>query len=256
METEENVFAFQVKIHVLNDVAMLKGLLLEKALHLTELHINFEHNWSETQNVTPVAHLFEELKEFELPKLNFFSVQHMAKNDYGIVADILKVASNLNSFEKLCKSYDDSSLYPECINVEELTMLQSLNKLHCLKRVSLSFDEILVKFLEKSPQFVNLPFESIILAMNKIFTPYTSQDAEMINKTFSASRNSLLELNIAPVGSIPGVEVPRFENLKKLTMSHDLNNGSYMFPPQFDMANSFPSLRELGKTEITLTFCT
>lgn len=235
---------------------MLKGLLLEKAANLTELHINFEYNWSGKQDVTPVAHLFEEFNEFELPNLNVLRVQDMTKSDYGIVADILKVAVNLNSFENLCQSYDDSSLRPECINVEELTVLQSLNKLHCLKRVNLSYDEIFVGFLEKSPQFVNLPFESIVLSMNRMFTRYTSQDAEMINKLFCASTNSLLELSITPVGFIPGVELPRFENLKKLTLSHDVNDGRFMFPRHFDMANNFPSLQELGKTVLTLTFCT
>lgn len=227
---------------------MLKGLLLEKASSLTELHINFEHNWSQKQDVTPVAHLFEEFNEFELPKLNVLRVQNLTKNDYGIVADILRVAPNANSFEKLSVNYDDDSLGPECFKVEELTMLQSLNKLHCLKRVNLSFDEILVGFLEQSPQFVNLPFESIILSMNRMFTRYTSQDAELINKIFCASKHSLLELLITPVGSILGVELPRFENLKKLTLSHADNDGRSMFPQHFDMANNLPSLRELGKT--------
>lgn len=237
----QNIHELEVDINVPKEIAMLRGLLLGKAPNLRKLHINFDHDWSEKQDATLNARLFDDSNVFALPKLNVLRVECMKKSDYGIVADILKVASNLKSFETACDfGY---------IQVAQLIMLQSLNKLHCLKHVNLLYAKELIGFLEKSPQLVNLQFESI-----RMSTYYVLQDANFMNKLYWASRNSLLELYISPLGSIPGVELPRFENLKKLTLSHDNGNyGRLMFPRYFDMTDSFPNLQELGETD-TLSY--
>lgn len=239
-----------MKIGVPNDIVMLRGLLTEKATNLRKLHVNFVHELSEKQDI----HLFDDSNELQqqLLKLKVLTVLEMSEKDFGIVGDILRFAPNLNSFDSVYESHYDNSLVTKGFTVKEFVLLQSLNKLHCLKRVNLSVDEQFIAFVEKSPEFVNLKFESIIMSMNKIFAPYSSRDAEIINKLFCASSNSLVELNISPLGSIPGVELNKFENMEKLTLSHDVHNGLWMFPPNFDMTKSFPNLRELSKTDTLL----
>lgn len=182
------------------------------------------------------------------------TVLEMSEKDFGMVGDILRFAPNLNSFDSVYENPYDQCLVTKSFEAKEFALLQSTNKSHCLKRVNLSVDEHFIAFVEKSPEFVNLKFESIYLSMNKIFAPYSSRDAEVINKLFCASRNSLVELLISPLGSIPGVELHKFENVEKLTLSHDVQDGRWMFPPHFDMTQSFPNLRELSKTDTLLKF--
>lgn len=244
----KNIYELGVKIDVPNDIVMLRGFLTEKAPNLRKLHINFVHGLSEKQDI----HLFDDLNELQLLKLKVLTVLEMSEKDFGMVGDILRFAPNLNSFDNVYESHYDKSLVTKCFTIKEFALLQSLNKCHCMKRINLSVDEQFIVFVEKSPEFVNLKFESIVLSTNNIFA--SSRDAEIINKLFCASRNSLVELHISPLGSIPGVELNKFENVEKLTLSHDVHDGRWMFPPHFDMTKSFPNLRELSKTDTLLKF--
>lgn len=58
-----------------------------------------------------------------------------------------------------------------------------------------------------------------------------------------------------PLGCLPELNIPRLENLRKLTLCEDWEpeqQQSAMFPPLCEMADVFPNLKELGKKTSTV----
>lgn len=251
----QNIFALGVKIKEADDVQMLR-VFLEKAPNLKKLHIDFgsiDLYYKQTSE-TAAVHLFvDSNNEFQLPKLNTLRVAGSCDYFAGIIADILKVASNLNCFEKSSLDGDDDS---ECITAKDLAMLQSRNKLHCLKDVNLLFKRELIDLLENSPQITDLQLKSLELSITWIWDDdeLSARATKIINKIFDSSKNSLLNLTIPPLGLLSELVIPKFENLRKMCLSHDESYEDYypgpsMFPPLFEMADHFPNLQELSKSE-------
>lgn len=71
-----------------------------------------------------------------------------------------------------------------------------------------------------------------------------------------SSKNSMVELKIPPLGLLSGLVIPKFENLRKLSLLHDESYEDYpgpsMFPPLFEMADHFPNVQELSKSKTVL----
>lgn len=244
----DKIYALDVKIDETNDAELLRVLILEKVPNLKKLGIDFTMDLFDKSPI----HLNVGLKKLKLPKLNALRAFCVFERFSGIVEDILEAAPNLKFFEK--RSLDFVRL-SEQVTAKELTILHALDKLHCLENVSLMFKEEMITCLEKSPQIMDLQFKSIELPidwLDQADLQLCTRTTELINKIFDSSRNSLQTLKIPPLGWLPGLIIPKFENLQKLEMSHDeeLNTDDEiycMFPPQFDMTVNFPNLRQLSK---------
>lgn len=252
----ENIYELTVKIDVATNNAimtaeMLRVLLFEKTPELKRLGIEFSIDWLFVQNEKSPVRLFTGTDEFKLPKLNELRVQCVFDKFSGIVEDILGAAPNLKLFEKCLL---DSRIL-ECITAKELAILQSLDKLHCLENVSLMFKEDVVTCLENSPQIMDLQFKSIELPVDWLEQgdqQLCIRATKLISKIFDSSMDSLKTLRIPPLGWLSGLVLPKFKNLQKLILSQDEGESDEeevycMFPPLFDMADSFPNLQQLSK---------
>lgn len=246
----ENISSIAVKIEIVDDVEMLRALL-QSTPNLKKLHIDFGTIYSFTQKTETAVHLFADSNEFQLLELNTLRVTGSCDYFSGIIADIVKVASNLKCFEKCSLDENGTS---QCIDAKELLVMLQSGKLHCLKDVDLLFKKELIDLMENFPQIMDLQLKSFELSITWIWddVQLRARATKIINKIFDSSKNSLLELKIPPLGLLSGLVIPKFENLRKLLLLHDESyedDGPSMFPPLFDMAAHFPNLQELSKSE-------
>lgn len=249
----KNIYELAVKIDAdAGNVAMLRDLLLHKVPNLKKLGVEFDFFFDEIDK-TPV-HLFAASNKFELPQLNVLRV-HCAFEKYsGIVEDLLEATPNLKLFEK-CLLTNGRMI--ECVTAKELTILRSLDKLHCLKSISLMFKEDLITCLEESPQIMDQQFKMIELPVDWLEQgdhQLSQRATKLINKIFDSSKNSVQRLEIPPLGWLNGLVLPKFENLRILILNHDEepkdddDDSVYcMFPSLFDMTENFPNLEQLSK---------
>lgn len=246
----QNIYALGVKIETTDDVKMLKTWL-EKTPKLKKLHIDFG-SIEFRYKVNPVIHPLVDSNKSQLPELKVLRVTGSCEYFFSVIVDIVKLASNLNCFEKCAL---DQNAHCECINAKELAMLHSLNKLHCIKDVSLLFKEKLIDLLETSEQIMDMQLKSIELSITWIWNEdqLSERATKIINKLFDSSKHSLRELTIPPLGLLSGVLIPKFENLQNLYLMHDESYEDYpfpsMFPPLFDIADHFPNVRKLCELE-------
>lgn len=246
-----SILALGVLVEVPDDVEMLR-FALEKTPNLRELYVDFGsidfYNDSTSVNTN---RLFDGSNEFQLPALYILRVKGSCGYFSDVLSDILKVAPNLECFEK---SSLDKKHCQECIDAKDLAVLQLRNKVHSLKKVNFLFKKELIEFLEKTPEFMDLPFKSIKLSITWIWDDdqLSARAVQIINKIFDSSKSSLEELYIPPVGLLSELVIPEFKNLQKLCLSHDESYeegpGPSMFPPHFEMIEHFPNLKELSKS--------
>lgn len=247
----ENIYELAVKIDDANDVRMLR-VLLERTPNVRKLGIEFGMDWIHGKHKNHPVHLFVRSNKFELPNLNVLRVSAAFGKFTGVVEDILEAATNLKLFEK-CLLHNGR--LSESVTANELAILNSLNRLHCLKNLSLMFSEEVVTCLEKSQQILDLKYKSIELPVDWLDQnndQLCARASKLINKIFDSNKNSLQTLRIPPLGWVPGLVLPKFENLQKLVLKHDEevegeDEVYCMFPPLFDMADSFPNLQQLSK---------
>lgn len=247
-----NITALGVKIEKDDDVKMLR-VFLQKTSNLKNLSINFGSiDFYSKQPIETAVQLFADSNEIQLPELKVLRVEGSCDYFSRIIADILKRASNLNCYKKCSMDKGDVS---EIITAKDLAMLQSLNKLHCLKDFNLLFKKELIELMENFAQIMDLPLKSFELSITWIWDDQqlSARATKIINKIFESSKNSLLKLKIPPLGLLSGLVIPEFENLLELHLMHDEsyedhNPGPAMFPPLFEMADHFPNLLELSKS--------
>lgn len=234
-----------------SSVEMLRVLFVEKTPKVKRLGIEFSFDWIFGKNKKSI-HLFAGSSKLELPNINVLRVHGVFDKFSGIVEDILEVTPNLKLFEKC--SLDNGRL-SESITARELTILHKLNKLHCIERASLMFKEDMINCLQNSPQIMDIQLKRIELTVDWLQqgdVQLSSLATKFINKIFDSSRNSLQILELPPLGWLSGLVLPKFENLQKLVLTHDEEQKDEdevycMFPPKFDMADSFPNLQQLSK---------
>lgn len=252
-----NILALAIKLDdPENHVHMLRALLLEKVPNLMKLEIKFGGEYNYQHNIMSSVQLFAGSNQFEFPNLKVLCVNRNYEYFRGIVTDILKAASNLHVFGKC--SMDRGSKLEEHITASDLTMLQSFNKLHCLKNGDILVSEELIAHWETSPMTLDLQLQHFSLSsnldINQLLTPRVTG---IINKLLDSSKNTVRKLYCPPLGLLSGLKIPKFEKLQKLYLLHDDSDDySYtMFPPLFDFAEHFSNLQELSKANKMAWHC-
>lgn len=245
-----NVLALNITLNdPVNNVGILRDLLDEKVPSLKTLTINFK--WE--QFPSPIE-LFADSNEFQLPKLQVLCVNSKYGKFRGIIANILKAACNLNKlFCFVEKSYQlEDKCVENSITTDDLAMLQSFNKLHCLKNMRIDLSEDLIAFCIKANEKIDLKLDSLAVSLEPSIwknNQLKSSATAILNQLFHSSKDTIQTLRINPLGSL-GLNIPKFKNLQKLDLFGFSKNESKiidMFPPLFEMAENFPNLKDLGK---------
>lgn len=264
-----NILALNIRLEdPTNDIEILRDLLFRKVPNLRKLEAQFCRNESQytfwKKNPSSVQ-LFVNAKELQLPMLEVLCVNSRYRKFRGIIENILVAACNLKNFELTDRNPIRIRQVPfyyekvvkvnpqERITTDDLTMLQSLNKLHCVQSLRLYVSESLIDSWEKSAnsmclklQSLDLSFQPSILLSNQL----KARATEIINRLLQSSMAVIQILAIEPLGFLPGLFIPQLKQLYKLDLWPFLQSESStcaMFPPPFVMADIFPNLRELGK---------
>lgn len=249
----QNILALNITLNdPINDVAILRYLLGVKAANLKIFEIHFQYL---SFKAPSSIELFVDGNNFQLPKLQVLRVARSYRLYRGIIANILKAAINLSSFfYSNEQGYGQPSSY-EKVDRNDLEMLASLNKLHCLKDLKICLSEDLIAFwttkrIDLKLKSLALSFESSIWE-NDQTDQVKSSAAAILNQWLHSSKDTIQTLIVEPLGSLPGLNIPKLEKLQKLHLC-----GVYkrigpifikMFPPLFEIADNFPNLKELGK---------
>lgn len=231
-------------------VEVLRDLFIKTTLpNLKKLEIKFD--W---QKDPSTVELFVDTNEVRLPKLQVFCVDIHCRTYPGIIAPILKAAYNLEHF---CVSPNERyAPFDECvrdsIQTNDLDVVQTLNKFHCLKNLQVDLSTELVDYFASNN--IDLKLESLALSLKSpigLSDQLKSSAATILNRWFHSSKDALQTLKIKPLGSLGSyLNIPKFDNLQKLHLFVSVWYGSKVeaiFPPLFDMANHFPNLKELSK---------
>lgn len=198
---------------------------------------------------------FDDTNEFQLPKLEALCVNSRYKEFRGIIANILKAASNLIYFDGFSMNERDiknDKCFEKTVSAEDLAMMRMLNKLHCLKNLQICVSEELIGHWMKSSKCLDLQLQYLTLSAHRSVLKSTSNElksnaTEIINQLLHSSKNTLRTLAIRPLRLL-NVSFPKMENLRKLDLCNDHPlSRSNMLPSQFDFADNFPNLKWLGK---------
>lgn len=227
-----------------NCVGMLRDLLVEKVPNLNTLSIHFDWMGS-TSSIDLFAN--------SLPKLQSLTVNKGYRGFRAIVANILNAACNLNEFNYVAedKNQGQYTCVQESFTAEDLALLDSCNKLHCLKNLRIDLSEEIIAYCGKSPKIGDVKLESLALSLQSSIRTYEelkSSATAIVNQLFRSSENVMQMLAMESLGSLPGIVVPKMEKLHRLDLwgcRRSTKNAA--FPPLFEMAENFPNLKELGK---------
>lgn len=235
---------------------LLRDVLIDKVPNLKKLEIRFSWN-----KFPSSIELFAESNEFELPKLQVLVVHKNYRQFRGIIGNILKAACNLNDF--VCVVEDKYQFQSTCvkdgITPEDLIMLESYNKLHCLKKLRIDLSEELITFWQKSTKTGDVKLDSLALSLELSVLKnekLKSAATAIINRLLQSSKDTMETLAIEPLGSLPQILIPKMCKLKKLDLWGSRRRETtmnVMFPPLFEMADNFPCLKELCK-KISILF--
>lgn len=215
-----------------NSVEILRNLLLEQVPNLKKLDIQFS-----TFKVMPIQ-LFADSMEFQLPKLEVLVVDRSYRNFTTIMQNILTAAFNLKQLD-----------LSDNITSADLQMLQSLNKLHILKKIEIYFSPGLIDYWSKSSSGINLKLKSLDLVSGKIWEnqALVSGATLMINQVLKSSKDVIETLTLEPIGLLTNVVFPRLKNLHNLRLCKSRWAEQTMFPQSIEMTDVFRNLKELGK---------
>lgn len=120
-----------------SNIGTLKDLIFEKTPNLKHLEIEF---LGDSRRSRPCSvRLFDDSDKLQLPKLEALRVNDCYRKYRKIIEDILKAASNLNNFVLSSEKY-------EGVIAEDLEMLQSFGKLHCLKNLQMKISQDLIAY--------------------------------------------------------------------------------------------------------------
>lgn len=233
-----NIVTINVGIdYRVEDVGLLRKLLFDRVPNLKKLEIvQLNKMWSFFHRDIPKSIQFcADFSEFQLPQLEELCVCGYLEFSVQI-ENILRAATNLKT---IWKAYAD---------VPTLKMLQKLNKLHCVKQLELVVTEELIGYWVKSPQnmdlkpeYLDVSFEPTIWENQQLKSSATA----IVNQIFLSSKDVMQTLYIPKLGSLTGLAIPKIETLQTLHLQ--FGRSGAMFPPLFDLAGTFPNVRELGK---------
>lgn len=232
-----------------NSVGIMSELLLDKVPNLKKLEIQFCPNVLKFRDMAPSSiQLFADSNELQLSKLEVLTVNSRYRKFRGIVENILQAAGNLKNFDG---NLTQKSVLPErlgeSIAAEDLIMLKSLNKLHCLTNLKIHMSDDLIADWEKSVNSMDLKVQTLALSFDRAVRhneQLKSGATAIINQLLHSSKTVIRNLTIKPLGLLPGLNVPKLEGLRKLDM---WKFSQLTFPVSLEMADRFPNLVELGK---------
>lgn len=255
----KSILALNIKSHDRKDsIEILRDLLVNKVPNLKKLQIRF--SWIEFPSSIG---LFADANEFQLPNLQVLVVEEKYSKFRTIIGNILKAACNLNNFAWAVK--DKHQMQFECVEesvtVEDLTMLESYNKLHCLKNLRIDLSKDLITFWQQSTKSGDVKLESLALSLKtSIFEDEKLKSivTTILNQLFDSSADVMQTLAIESLG-LTNVLIPKMKKLKKLDLWDRSRRAEQtptyaMFPPLFEMADKFPNVMELGKKRSTVRF--
>lgn len=248
----KNILSLKVCLNdpIKNTVGILSELLLDKVPNLKELEIQFRGK------VPSSIQLFADANKFQLPKLEVLTVNSHYRKFRGIVENILQAASNLKNFDGNLKQEKDvpGIIGKDSIAAEDLVMLKSLNKLHCLNKLNIHMSEDLIADWGKSLSSMDLKLQSLALSFDQAVWPneqLKSGATAIINQLLDSSKTVIRTLTIEPLRLLPELNVPKLEKLRKLDM---LKVSQLTFPVSLEMAEKFPNLKELGKNRHQISY--
>lgn len=249
----------------------LRELLFEKVTNLKKLKLQFcphdNNGWisdRRTIGLSPIK-IVDDSNEVQLPNLEVLCVNIRFNKFRGIVGDIFAAACDLKVFEILKESNSSPYFGPSCVHddrivigeesitPDDLTMLQSFNKLHCLKKLQLFVSEGLIAYWKNSKHTMDLKLQSLAFALAPSIwgnDEMKRSATSLINQLIRSSKDSLETLSIEPLASLPDLVIPKLKSLKNLDLcgfsQFETENNS-MFPAMFEMVDNFPNVKELGK---------
>lgn len=253
----------------IKSVDTLKELLFEKVTNLKKLELQFCKNeiYLTFKNKMPSSiKLFNDSNKLHLPNLEVLYVDFHYNKFHGIFENIVEAAWNLKRFEicikcKLNPDFGPSTVHDdrivmgdETITAKDLALLESLNKLHCLKNLRLFISRKIIAYFEKSMvALTKIKLESLNLSLDKSIWGNEQLEngaTSIINHVLCSSKDVMETLSIEPLGSLTGLVIPKMKNLKKIDLcgfSQRKTSNNTMFPVLFEMADAFPNVKELGK---------
>lgn len=150
----------------------MRNLLLKSVPNLKQLEIQFcTQDYEFGEKIPSPIQLFNNSENVELPKLKVLRCNNRYRIFRGIIENILAAAGNLITFEGTATDSMNETYYPmEKVFVKDnitadLTMLQTLSKLHCLKNLQFCVSEDLIANWKKSMKSVDLKLQSLTLSL-------------------------------------------------------------------------------------------
>lgn len=255
-----NIVALSINIDPLKtDIGILRELLFDRVCNLKKLEIGFRRrsfrrrNWLSREDIPISTQSSADSSQFHLDQLEVVRVQkchwQYHSNSYAIIKGILTAAPRLKTFEN--QEFILENGFPlDGLRLDGpiLELMRKLNKLDCLKQVRI--DEKLTDHLVESPYNVmSLELKSLSLLLNsRIFEDEKWKARSIVNDIFRSSRDVMQTLRIENLELLAGLEIPKLKRLRKLYIQYDYVGT--MFPPTFDLAGTFPNLKELGKLKL------
>ncbi len=168
-----NISALHIQLDdVPKDAVVLRELLLGRVNNLKKLELQF----SEDRASSSLPFAFE---AFRLRKLETLCIDSRYRKHRDLIETILAAATNLKEFELIKNDTTDVSPFispnfvhdekmvdlRDSITAEDLALLQSFKKLHCLRKAQIYLTTELIEYWQKSSKTLDLKLHSLALSL-------------------------------------------------------------------------------------------
>lgn len=232
------------------EIGILRKLLFDRVRNLKKLEIGFSNRRYPFREGIPIPiQRSTDPSQFHHQFLEVVCVNEYHTKNLGIIESIVAAAPNLKNFVK-GDSIDDKgdSLNAILVTVPILELLQKLNKLNCLTNVRIVVSAELIDYWLKSKRSMELKLRSLDLSFDPsiLLNQHFEWCAEIAKQLFHSSKDILHTLVLPNLGQLTGLRIPKLKKLQKLILPENYDVVA-MFPPLFDLAGTFPNVKELGK---------
>ncbi len=234
------------------ETGILRKLLFDRVTNLKELEIGFRHRIYPFREGIPISIQRSTYStQFQLDHLEVFYVGDYHSRNSDIIENIVAASSNLTDLAigDSTEENGDYSLNNLLVTVPILELLQKLNKLHCLTNVRIELSEVLIDYWLKSKCSMELKLQSFDLWLHPSIWEnerLKSFATSIANQLFHSSKDMLHTLQLPNLGEMTALVIPKLTNLRKLILPENYGEVA-MFPQFFNLAYTFPNVKELGK---------